>query len=197
MIDSRLGRIAALTLAMGVLAGCATQKPAEPQVPTEEQYVKSLSEADALATAGNVDGARAAYQKIADNHPTKADPWVRAAQLDFSQGRYSQAIVAAEETLKRDPSNRPAKSITAVGGLRLAVRSLEELRTDSALAGDARTDAMRLSAMLRDTLGETVLVPKAEEPKPAPRARPRARPAPKPAPAPEPKSGGTPFDALK
>ena len=67
--------------------------------------------------------------------------------------------MAAEEALQRDGSDRQAKSILAVSGLRVARRSLQELRADSALAGDVKTDAQVLAKMLRDTLGEQVLFP--------------------------------------
>ena len=46
-----------------------------------------------------------------------------------------------------------------MSGLRVARRSLQELRADSALAGDVKTDAQVLAKMLRDTLGEQVLFP--------------------------------------
>jgi len=206
MISSRLKTLTPLALALMVLAGCASKPVAEEvQVPSAEVYAKSLADADALSAAGNQEAAVSAYRKIAIDNPTKPDPWVKVAQIDFAQGHYSQAIVSAEETLKRDPSNRQAKSITAVGGLRLAVRSLEELRVDSALAGDARSDAYKLAAMLRETLGEPVLEP-APKPEPAPRRPAVRRPAaaPKPAaevaPAARPAAtggGANPFGALK
>lgn len=59
---------------------------------------------------------------FAADNPAKAAPWVRIAQIRFGQSDYSLAIQAAEEALKRDPSNRQAKSVNAVGGLRLAAR---------------------------------------------------------------------------
>lgn len=202
MISSRLKTLTPLAFALLVLGGCAsTPAVEEAQVPTAELYAKSLADADALSAAGNQDAAVSAYRKIATDNPTKPEPWVKVAQIDFSQGRYSQAIVSAEETLKRDPSNRQAKSITAVGGLRLAVRSLEELRVDSALAGDARTDAYKLSAMLRETLGEPVLEAAPKVDVPPPRRPPVRRPAaaPKP-PVEKPAAAGgsaNPFGALK
>ena len=76
---------------------------------------------------------------------------------------------------------------------------------DSALAGDARSDAYKLAAMLRETLGEPVLEP-APKPEPAPRRPAVRRPAaaPKPAaevaPAARPAAtggGANPFGALK
>lgn len=190
--------VAPALVCVGVLAGCATST--QNTVPPEQVYAQRMSEADALVTAGKQDAAVLAYEKIAADNPTQGTPWAKVAQIQFAQGHYSQAIVAAEETLRRDPTSREAKSVTAVGGLRLAVRSLEDLRNDTALAGDAKTDAVKLALMLRETLGEPVL-----EPKKAPIRRPAVqRPAatPKPAAAAPaapaaPKRGGNPFGALQ
>jgi len=69
-----------------------------------------------------------------------------------------------------------------VGGLRLATRSLEELRKDSDLTGDSKLDAYRLAALLRETLGTAELVPadKPKQPRPAPRPRQATPPLPAP-----------------
>lgn len=184
-------------LGVSVLAGCATSKP-EPEPPAEDIYAQQMAEAEALASGGKQDAAVLLYEKVAAANPAKGEPWAKVAQIQFSQGHYSQAIVAAEETLKRDPSSREAKSVNAVGGLRLAVRSLEELRTDSALAGDAKSDATKLAQLLRETLGEPVLTP-VEKPEVKPPVRRASRPAaarPKPA-APPPQRSANPFGALQ
>lgn len=204
----------AATLAASFLGGCATQPPAG-SPPSAEAFSKSMAEADQAALAGEKDRSIRLLQKVAADHPSRAEPWSRIAQSHFDRGNYGLAIVAAEETLRRDPSNRQAKSITAVGGLRLAARSLEDLRKDSSLNGDASADAQRLATLLRETLGTNVLVPApTPAPEPASRARARARPtqapaaaaapaaapaAPRPAAAaPRPSQGsGNPFDALK
>lgn len=210
---------AAAVLAVAVLvSGCATAPvPAAP--PTAEQFNKSMADAEALAGRSDSDGAIRAYQKVAADNPSRGEPWARVAQLHFARGHYSLAIVAAEETLKRDPANRQAKSITAVGGLRLAAKSLEDLRNDSALTGDATADAQRLAVLLRETLGQSVLVPQptarpapVRRPPPRPGAKadgdeapaagaaPAARPAPAaaaPAPAKPRASGRNPLDAFK
>ncbi|ANH76567.1 tetratricopeptide repeat family protein [Ralstonia insidiosa] len=118
-----------------------------------------MSEAETAAKGGQQDKAIDLYQQIAKVNPTRDEPWVRIAQLQFGAEKYPQAILAAEEALQRDGSDRQAKSILAVSGLRVARRSLQELRADSALAGDVKTDAQVLAKMLRDTLGEQVLFP--------------------------------------
>ena len=199
----------------GLLAGCASSNVKKEVLSPEQIYSQRISEAESLLAAGNRDAAALAYEKIALDNPAKGEPWSKVAQIQFAQGHYSQAIVAAEETLRRDPSNRAAKSVTAVGGLRLAVRSLEELRNDTELAGDTKTDAERLAVMLRETLGEPVLEPVKKAPPPVrrssasrnssvPKAAQRTPAVSTPSTAPPatpvtPKSGGggDPFGSLK
>lgn len=189
----------------GFLAGCATSNTNVDRVDAalaEQVYAQKMADADALLVTGNRDAASLAYEKIAADNPTKGTPWAKVAQIQFALGHYSQAIVASEETLRREPASREAKSVAAVGGLRLAVRSLQELRDDSALAGDARTDAMRLAAMLRETLCESVLEPVKKAPSPVKRkpvpvkAPAAAAPAAAPA-ASAAGGGGNPFGSLK
>ncbi|MFS2106805.1 hypothetical protein [Ralstonia sp. Ralssp135] len=145
-----------LAAATALFAGCATTNPG-PQ--TDEAFGQSMSEAEAAAKGGQQDKAIDLYQQIAKQNPTRDEPWVRIAQIQFGAEKYPQAILAAEEALQRDNADRQAKSILAVSGLRVARRSLQELRADSALAGDVKTDAQVLAKMLRDTLGEQVLFP--------------------------------------
>ncbi|WP_354686753.1 tetratricopeptide repeat protein [Cupriavidus necator] len=160
-----------------LLAGCATSNPG-PQ--RDESFNQSMSEAEAALTSGQRDQAVSLFEQIAKNNPTREEPWSRIAQIQFGAERYPQAIVAAEEALQRDSADRKAKSVLAVSGLRVARRSLQELRADSALAGDVRSDAQLLARMLRDTLGEQVLFPRdkgdAQPAKPVPRRRPTAKP---------------------
>ena len=145
-----------LSAAAALFAGCSTTNPG-PQ--TDEAFGQSMSEAEAAAKGGQQDKAIDLYQQIAKQNPTRDEPWVRIAQLQFGAEKYPQAILAAEEALQRDNADRQAKSSLAVSGLRVARRSLQELRADSALAGDVKTDAQVLAKMLRDTLGEQVLFP--------------------------------------
>ena len=104
---------------------------------------------------------------LSKSDPTREDPWSRIAQIQFTQGHYGQAIVAAQEALQRDQTDRQAKSVLAVAGLRVATQSLGELRQDASLAGDAKSDAQALAKQLRDTLGEATLFPPDPSDKPA------------------------------
>ena len=171
--------IAGAIAATSFLSGCTTT-PDAAVAQSADAFNKSLADADAAAAAATGDKSAAIrqYQKIATDNPTRGEPWSRIAQIYFNEGRYSLAISSAEETLRRDPSSRQAKSITAVGGLRLAARSIEDLGKDSTLSGDVNADAYRLAALLRETLGLSVLVPTGSDAKPTVRRPVAANPSP-------------------
>jgi tetratricopeptide (TPR) repeat protein len=139
------------------MAGCTT--PANTLSASPDAFNKALADADAQSKAGNQDDALQAYQKLAAADPTREEPWSRIAQIQFQQQHYGQAIVAAQEALQRDQTDRGAKSVLAVAGLRVATESLGELRQDASLQGDAKSDAQALAKQLRDTLGEDSLFP--------------------------------------
>jgi tetratricopeptide (TPR) repeat protein len=174
-ISRLLRSLIVLAGAAALITGCATSNPG-PQ--TDEAFTQSMSEAEAAAKGGQQDKAIDLYQQIAKQNPTRDEPWVRIAQLQFGSEKYPQAILAAEEALQRDNADRQAKSILAVSGLRVARRSLQELRADSALAGDVKTDAQVLAKMLRDTLGEQVLFPAEQPARPPVKRRVTRRAAP-------------------
>lgn len=163
-------QISGVVLACGLMAGCATQSNNTASTP--EAFDKALADADAASAKGDdQDHAIALYQQLAQQNPTREEPWSRIAQIQFTQGHYGQAIVAAQEALQRDQSDRRAKSVLAVAGLRVATQSLGELRQDASLAGDAKSDAQTLAKQLRDTLGEATLFPPEVDAKPAPKKR--------------------------
>lgn len=167
MKDRLFAKLSAVAMACCVIAGCATQ-PSPP--PTADEFNKSLADADAVAKSGDQDKAIGLYQQLAKSDPTREEPWSRIAQIQFQQSHYGQAIVAAQEALQRDNTDRQAKSVLAVAGLRIATESLGQLRQDASLAGDAKTDAQTLAKQLRDTLGEEALFPAEQQ-----AARPQGR----------------------
>lgn len=157
MINRVISRFSGVVLACGVIAGCATQ--GNNLAGSPDAFTKALADADAAAKSGDPDSAIGLYQKLAAADPTREEPWSRIAQIQFQQQHYGQAIVAAQEALQRDQSDRAAKSVLAVAGLRVATQSLGELRQDASLQGDAKSDAQALAKQLRDTLGEDSLFP--------------------------------------
>lgn len=154
------------------LVGCATNPTATseasgvPAVMTPEEIAENraqlLMKASELAAKGNSNDALIAFGDLAKTNPDWKEPWVKIAKIQFDAGNYSQAIVSSEEALQRDKTDRFAESIRAVSGLRVAAASLNGLRDEVELKGNARADAVALAGVMRETLGEEVLVPPAE-----------------------------------
>ncbi|MEW5787872.1 MAG: tetratricopeptide repeat protein [Pseudomonadota bacterium] len=111
--------------------------------------------------SGNVERAIDLLGEVADDHPSSKEPWVKLAKIHFDAQDYGNAIVAADEALQRDNGDQVAKGIRVVAGLRVAAQSLNDLRNDADLKGTARADAVTLANLLREALGEEVLVPSA------------------------------------
>lgn len=147
-------------LAMVLLVtGCASA----PQKMSQDEFSQYLQtttlQVDQLLSESKRDEAVGLLSKAADLNPAAKDPWVRIAKIQFDGGKYGEAIVAAGEVLQRDPADRVAKSVRAVSGLRVATESLADLRTDTEMTGSARGDAVALAKVMRESLGESVLIP--------------------------------------
>lgn len=193
-------------VAASLLGGCASNKVPMSQEEFSAAMGESTPKLDSLLEQGNREEAIKLLQGLATKSPDRKEPWVRMAKIQFDAGSYSEAIVSAEEVLQRDSTDRTAKSIRAVSGLRVAAQSLADLRNDVELKGNARSDAAALASVMRETLGEDVLVPPAElearkkrEAAAAARAkRNRAAAAAAPAkPASPAETSGDPFSQLK
>lgn len=170
----RFPRLVFLAGVVALMAGCASVKPQ-----SETEYKQSMAEAEKALEQKSADQAVAQFEEIAVRNPSKGLPWSYIAKIRFDEQKYGQAIVAADEALSRDPDDFVAKSVRAVGGLRVAMQSLADLRADALLAGNARADAVALAAAMRETLGQDVLFPEGRRPPPRPRQPPRkADPAP-------------------
>ncbi|WP_255516273.1 tetratricopeptide repeat protein [Luteimonas suaedae] len=131
-------------------------------------------------STGRVDAALVAFADAAKADPTRKEPWVRSAQLQFDKSNYARAIVAAEEVLQRDPDDMVADGILTVSGFRIANHSLQRLQGRGALASEtARREAETLAGTLKATMGDDILAP--EEPQKATAARRPVRRAPAPA----------------
>lgn len=170
----RFPRLVVLASVVALMAGCASVKPQ-----SETEYKQSMAEAEKALEQKSADQAVAQFEEIAVRNPSKGLPWSYIAKIRFDERKYGQAIVAADEALSRDPDDFVAKSVRAVGGLRVAMQSLADLRADALLAGNARADAVALAAAMRETLGQDVLFPEGRRPPPRPRQPPRkADPAP-------------------
>ncbi len=146
-----------------LLGGCASAPKPLTQGELEERIVLSEQKVDVLLGEQKRDEAIGVLNLVTHLNPARSEPWSRLARLYFDAENYGKAIVAADEVLQRDPTDRMAKSVRAVSGLRVATESLSQLRFDTKLKGSARADAIGLAKVLRETLGEEVLVPPIDE----------------------------------
>jgi hypothetical protein len=171
-------------VALAVLAGCASgprdnSAPASvPPTPTLQQF---MDEAARAHTEGARNKERDTYRAAAAAHPTSKEPWVKLAEGYFEESDYGNTILSAQEVLHRDTADTVATSLLAVSGLRVASTALVSLREQRNLGADTRSQAEGVARVLRDVLGEPVLVPKPDTPPPAPRRPAAPRPAPRPA----------------
>ncbi|MCS3509164.1 hypothetical protein [Achromobacter sp. JUb104] len=157
---------------IALMAGCASVKPQ-----SDAEYKQSMAAAEKTLEQKGADQAVAQFEEIAQRNPTKGEPWSYIAKIRFDEQKYGQAIVAADETLSRDPQDFVAKTVRAVGGLRVAMQSLADLRADALLAGNARADAVALAAAMRETLGQDVLFPEGRRPPPRRQQQRKVEPA--------------------
>lgn len=205
-------------LAAALFTGCATQPGAGNA--HKADLSAALEEAASARKQGQIPQALKLLNDAAAAHPGDKTPWLQIAQIHFDQSNYGAAIVAAQEVVQRDNADAVARSIMAVSGLRVSADALAHLRQANAVSGSTRTEAESVARIIREAVGEPVLVPPAPTAaKPAPLRRPRhsanapatgdtasrlapaatlpavpARPA---APAAKPAAPRNPLDALK
>src|SRR5260370_1992552 len=138
MNERLLVKLSGVVLACGVIAGCATQ--GNNTATTPEAFNKQLADADTVAKGGDQDRAISLYQQLSKSDPTREEPWSRIAQIQFTQGHYGQAIVAAQEALQRDQTDRQAKSVLADAALPAGPPSLCQRAQQAPLAGGYASD---------------------------------------------------------
>jgi tetratricopeptide (TPR) repeat protein len=194
----RISRFVGAAACAILLSACATTKPEvaeKPPAPTMEELLAKAADAN---TAGRKEDAVTLWKEAAAAYPADKAPWSSIAQTRYDAGQYGDAIVNAQEVLVRDPNDRLANSIIAISGLRLSTRALADLSRQNNLSGSIRTESQDLAKLLRESLGEQVLVPPpVVAPAPAkPVARGHARAKAKPQ-AVAGSSGADPFGALK
>ncbi|MYN18391.1 hypothetical protein GTP81_16695 [Rugamonas sp. FT107W] len=155
----RIGRFIGAAVCAASLSACMTapvvQKPATPSM--EDM----LAKASQASGAGQKEQAVTLWKEAAEAYPADKTPWTNIAQTRYEAGQYGDAIVSAQEVLVRDPNDRLANSIIAISGLRLSTRALSDLSRQNNLSGSLRTESQDLAKLLRESLGETVLVPPA------------------------------------
>jgi hypothetical protein len=195
-----------------VMACSSTPKSAEVEKPKIAELSVLMDQAATVEKTGQKDGAVLSYQEAAKLYPTSKLPWSKIAQIQFDSSNYGEAIVAAQQVVARDAKDKVAHSILSVSGLRVSTKALADLSRQNELSSSVRSEAQSLAKILRESLGESVLVPTqavVEAPRASsssinPGSSPASRPVPtrpsRPVPAATAGSssgGGNPFGALK
>jgi ABC-type Na+ efflux pump permease subunit len=124
-----------------------------------DRIVDNLAAADKAMKAGKTSVAMEQLDEAIRLEPSSKHPWLKKAQIYFDARQYGQAISAAQEVQQRDNSDLTAKSILAVSGLRVSADALDQLRKANEVTGSTRTEAESVSKLIREALGEPILVP--------------------------------------
>ncbi len=195
-------------LSVMFLVGCATAPGATGDKPKSVELSVLMEQAAAAEKAETKQAAIAKYEEAAKSYPASKAPWARIAQIQYDSGNYGEAIVAAQQVVSRDDKDKVAHSILSVSGLRVSSKALADLSRQNELTGSVRSEAQGLTKVLRESLGESTLVPAPPRPQP-PRPPVAVSPTPSAAPPatrpttsspPAPAAGGgssNPFGALK
>jgi len=145
---------------MLLLSACATDgNNVRVEKPPTLTLDRAIADANAALAAGQNDKAQGILKTAAADYPTDKNPWLHIAQMKFDRANYGEAIINAQEALKRDPNDKLGNSIVAVSGLRLSTKALADLSQQNNLNGSLRSEAQELAKLLRTSLGEEVLVP--------------------------------------
>ena len=155
----RTGRFLGAAVWAIALSACGTPPQKAVQPPAKPSLDALMAQAAQASSAGQKEQAVTAWKQAAAAYPADKTPWSNIAQARYDAGQYGEAIVNAQEVLVRDPNDRLANSIIAISGLRLSTRALADLSRQNNLSGSIRTESQDLAKLLRESLGEQVLVP--------------------------------------
>jgi Tfp pilus assembly protein PilF len=163
LVQARRGMsCAVLTAVLFATMGCSTApkgKDAAAPSASQEKLAESLAAADKAQKTGNTEQALEQLEQAIKADPASKAPWLKKAQIHFDARQYGQAITEAQEVLQRDVNDLTAKSILAVSGLRVSAQALEQLRKANEVNGSARSEAESVAKIIREALGEPILVP--------------------------------------
>jgi tetratricopeptide (TPR) repeat protein len=143
----------------GLMSACAEIPKKVVELPPPPSLDSMLAKATAASNTGQSEQALSQLKSATGLFPADKKPWLQMAQLNFDSANYGEAINNALEVLQRDPADKVANSIVAVSGLRLSTKALADLIQQNNLAGSVRTEAQDLAKLLRESLGETILIP--------------------------------------
>jgi hypothetical protein len=201
----KLGNVLAGSIVLFLIGCSSAPKNSDVQLkPKTVELSVLMEQAAATEKSATKDAALRQYEEAAKTYPASKLPWARVAQIQFDSANYGEAIVAAQQVVARDEKDKVAHSILSVSGLRVSTKALADLSRQNELSGSIRSEAQSLTKVLRESLGEQVLIPSgAPRPPPVPQVQPKppVKAASQPSPA---SSGGSasggngnPFGALK
>lgn len=153
---------AAVAFVLSALVACSSAPKKDDLVAklaVQEQVNEHLAAADKAHKAGQTDQAMEQLDAAIKADPATKLPWLKKAQIHFDARLYGQAITEAQEVLQRDVNDLTAKSILAVSGLRVSADALEQLRKVNEVNGPTRNEAESVARLIREALGEPILVP--------------------------------------
>lgn len=150
------------------LAACSTlnSNGAEKAPTLADKVAERIAAADKAHAQGKTDEAFTELEAASDLDPASKMPWLRKAQIHFDARLYGQAITEAREVLQRDNTDLTAKSILAVSGLRVSADALDQLRKVDEVKGSTRSEAEAVAKIIREALGEPILLPQPAAEKP-------------------------------
>lgn len=137
------------------LGSCATTP-----VPAPPDYEALFATAGSFAEAGRTQAALDTYHRAAAAAPSRKEPWQRIAAIQLAAGRPVRALVAAEETLQRDPADAVANEVFIVSGMQVAQQAMQRLLAAGAKHDDADlARARELVARMGQVFGDDALIP--------------------------------------
>ena len=170
---------AVLAGSLSALGACATTgspSVSAASAPATVSLDEYMSRGDTALQGGDRAKAREVWRAAAKDYPAAKQPWLKLAQDFFNAQDYGNAVLAAQEAVQRDPRDRLANSVLAVGGLRLTAGSLQALRGDGTYPVGSRDEALAVTRQLREALGESSLVSSSDAAASAARTRHASRP---------------------
>ena len=153
---------AVMVMVLSGLTACsstAKKDDAASRLAVQEQVNDNIAAADKAQKLGHTDEAMSQLDQAIKADPSSKAPWLKKAQIHFDAHQYGQAITASQEVLQRDVNDLTAKSILAVSGLRVSALALEQLRKANEVNGSTRSEAESVAKLIREALGEPILVP--------------------------------------
>lgn len=170
-----MGRALMVSL-LSALAACSSmqkQDTESAQKAVREKVDARVSAADEALKQGQSQQAFEQLDQAIKIDPSAKQPWVRKAQIHFEARQYGHAINDAQEVLQRDVNDLTAQSILAVSGLRVSAEALAHLRKVNEVKGSTRNEAESVAKLIREALGEPILVAPQPEVVPEPVKRSR------------------------